>query len=75
MTNMSYCRFHNTLIEVEDCILALENREIISSQEKKKAKKLLKKFLEFCADEGIIEDFREDRIDEIVEECDGVDSH
>ena len=69
MANMSYCRFHNTLIDVEDCVLSLENREISSQEEKKKAKKLLKKFLEFCADEGIIEDFDEDRIDEIVNEC------
>ena len=30
---MSYCRFHNTLIDLEDCCGALEEGERISSQE------------------------------------------
>lgn len=25
MANMSYCRFHNTRIDLEDCVNALEN--------------------------------------------------
>lgn len=25
MANMSYCRFHNTKIDLEDCVCALEN--------------------------------------------------
>ena len=27
MTNMSYCRFENTVIDIRDCINAIENGE------------------------------------------------
>lgn len=69
MANMSYCRFYNTLIDMRDCVEALEDRDISSSEEKSKAKTLLKLVLEFCEDEGIIEGFDTDTIEEILEEC------
>ena len=33
MANMSYCRFHNTRLDLEDCIDALRNEERLSSDE------------------------------------------
>lgn len=69
MSNMSYCRFHNTLIDLNDCIGALENRDISSDEEKRSALKMIKKFLGYCMEEDIIEDFDEDRIKEIIDEC------
>lgn len=69
MSNMSYCRFNNTCIDLIDCITALEDREISSDEEKTKAKKMLKTFLEFCEYEGIIEGYSEKAIDDLIKEC------
>ncbi|MNG33659.1 hypothetical protein D3C84_1199590 [compost metagenome] len=66
---MSYCRFSNTSADVEDCIEALENRDISSNEEKRKAKRMIDGFLSYCLQEGIIDDFDPERIDEIIEEC------
>lgn len=52
MANMSYCRFHNTLSDLYDCVNALEDfldndENVISSgEERRKAKKLI----EVCHD-------------------------
>lgn len=52
MANMSYCRFHNTLIDLEDCKNALEDfldndENVISSEEeRRKARQLI----EVCHD-------------------------
>lgn len=70
MANMSYCRFRNTYDDMKDCIKALEERNIHLSEEKEKAKEMIKSFLEFCVYEGIIEGgYDEKRIDEIIDEC------
>lgn len=68
MANMGYCRFSNTKQDVDDCIEALENRDIKSSEERHKAKQMLITVLEFCRLECIIEDYEEDIIDEIINE-------
>lgn len=59
MANMSYCRFNNTLSDLEDCKDALENQDISSLAEKRKAKRLL----EVCRE--IADNFDEDYIDSI----------
>lgn len=48
MANMSYCRFHNTLIDLEDCNGALQDfldnddkSAISSKEERRKAKQLI----------------------------------
>ena len=51
MANMSYCRFHNTVIDLEDCINTLEGyneRELkdLSEDEKRAINKLLGRQLE-----------------------------
>lgn len=33
MPNMSYCRFQNTVADLEDCIEAIENGEKLSPEE------------------------------------------
>jgi len=42
MSNMSYCRFHNTVADMEDCVEALEETgiESLSESEIEKAKHL-----------------------------------
>lgn len=51
MANMSYCRFHNTVIDLEDCINTLEGYnegelKDISEDEKRAINKLLGRQLE-----------------------------
>lgn len=69
MANMSYCRFENTKSDLKDCINALENREINSEEEKVNARRMIINFLDFCLNEGIIEDFEGERIQQIISEC------
>lgn len=63
MANMSYCRFHNTRLDLEDCIEALRNEERLSSDEAKAGRHLFDDFLSFCKEQGIIEDYDQDEID------------
>jgi len=69
MPNMSYCRFENTSMDLNDCLNALEKRNISSDSEKRKAKKLLVNICEFLIAEEIIEEYDQDKIDQIIEEC------
>lgn len=59
MANMSYCRFNNTLSDLEDCRDALNEENISSLAEKRKAKRLLA----VCRE--ITDNFDEDYIDSI----------
>jgi succinylglutamate desuccinylase len=54
MSNMSYCRFENTLGDLRDCITALEDRNIQSVREKKKAKAMLEMIAEFLVNEDLV---------------------
>ncbi len=65
--NMSYCRFNNTNIDLQDCIGALEDGETLSKAEFNCCKNLFRTFLDFCLDEGIIEDENYE-LDERLEE-------
>jgi hypothetical protein len=40
MSNMSYCRFHNTRGDLADCVEALNDREPLSASEAKEAARL-----------------------------------
>lgn len=62
MANMSYCRFNNTLSDLEDCRDALREGNISSLAEKRKAKRLL----EVCRE--IADNFDKDYIDSISTE-------
>lgn len=43
MTNMSYCRFQNTLRDLDDCADALEEGANLSTEEARAAKRLIQK--------------------------------
>lgn len=47
-------RFKGTLYDVEDCLDAITDDEVIKESEKKKAVKMFGLFLDFCMDEKII---------------------
>lgn len=70
MANMSYCRFHNTLSDLNDCESALDSfinndeNTISSEEERSKAKKLI----ELCA--YIAENYTVEDIDEYAKHYD-----
>ena len=63
MANMSYCRFHNTRLDLEDCLDAINNEERLSEEEARAGHHLFDDFLSFCKEQGIIEDFDQGEID------------
>ena len=63
MANMSYCRFHNTRLDLEDCLDAINNEERLSEEEARAGRLLFDDFLSFCKERGIIEDFDQEEID------------
>lgn len=64
MANMSYCRFHNTLADLNDCESALnafindDENTIESAEERNKAKKLIE-LCSYIADNYSAEDIDE----------------
>lgn len=76
MANMSYCRFHNTVIDLEDCINTLEGYnegelKDLSEDEKRAINKLLGSQLERLNEikDLIDEDYAGD-VDKWIEEQD-----
>ena len=74
MANMSYCRFYNTVIDLEDCINTLEvynegELKDLSIDEKKALKKMLTEQLSRLNEvKEIIDDDYEGDIDKWLEE-------
>ena len=70
MANMSYCRFHNTLADLNDCESALnsfindDENTIESAEERRKAKQLI----EMCS--YIAENYTAEDIDEYAKHYD-----
>lgn len=54
MANMSYCRFHNTEMDLRDCINALNNREELSMEEERAARRMIGMMVDFLVDQRII---------------------
>ena len=67
MANMSYCRFHNTNIDLWDCLEALRDEKELSEDEHRACGNLFRSFIEFCWEEGIIED-EDGELDDRLEE-------
>ena len=71
MSNMSYCRFNNTKIDMDDCIEAMQNHiyygETISHSERESARRMFKSIAWFLCDEEVI---LEDELEEIKERID-----
>jgi ribosome assembly protein YihI (activator of Der GTPase) len=72
MANMSYCRFHNTQIDLEDCLDALRDGETLSKSEFEKCQQLFNSFVDYLEEEGIIEDDGElnERLEDFFESID-----
>ena len=71
MSNMSYCRFHNTRLDLGDCLRALdsdENQYPISEEEIRSGISMFKMFLDFCVENVIIERYDKESIPQIFKE-------
>lgn len=55
MANMSYCRFHNTNLDMSDCIDALYDGEELSDSEFKACRSMFENVLEFLEDNSVCE--------------------
>ena len=55
MANMSYCRFHNTNIDMNDCLEAIWDGETLSDSEFIACKNMFNNILEFFEDYDIAE--------------------
>ena len=68
MANMSYCRFHNTRFDMDDCLNALKRAEWdgkkISKEEIKYCEWMFDSIIEYLDDEGIIDEFDWDAYEE-----------
>jgi hypothetical protein len=67
MSNMSYCRFHNTRMDLNDCLEAIDNEQIESKSEVQSGKSMFYAFLEYCKDKGIIEEYDEDYVEDLFD--------
>lgn len=67
--NMSYCRFHNTRIDLADCLDAISQGDTISHEERVHGEKMFRSFLEFCRYFGIISDYRDEELTELFDDC------
>lgn len=47
MANMSYCRFHNTRLDMSDCIYAIQDGQEISDEEKRYARRMFEEIADF----------------------------
>ena len=68
MANMSYCRFHNTRLDMDDCIETLKRAEWdgekISKEEVRCCKMMFDTIIEYLDDEGLIDEFDYDAYEE-----------
>ena len=66
MPNMSYCRFHNTRLDLSECLDALYDEEELSVSEARAARNMFQMFLDYCLREDIIERYDLEPFDEIL---------
>jgi len=50
MPNMSYCRFHNTVIDLQDCVYNIHETHDLSDEEKRARKRLIELCMKVAED-------------------------
>lgn len=79
MANMSYCRFNNTRIDMEDCIDALREAEFgdntISEDEIGYCRMMFDDIIDYLDEEGLLDNFDWDIYskwkEKLIEFCEG----
>lgn len=67
MSNMKYCRFFNTRDDLEECLEAIREDELISDSEVKAGRGMFIDFLDFCREYCIIDSYDTDEIKRLFE--------
>lgn len=67
MANMSYCRFRNTRLDMEDCLNVLREEKPLSSDEANAGRWMIDDILSYCQDSGIIDSYDGQRLDAVFE--------
>jgi len=67
MMNMGHCRFENTNMALQECIDAIDENRVYTGGEDSEAKELITKFLEFCEENGLIDDFDADEVINLID--------
>ena len=67
MANMSYCRFQNTRLDMEDCLDALREEKPLSSDEANAGRWMINDILDYCRDNGIIDSYDGDMLEAIFD--------
>ena len=65
MSNMSYCRFTNTLGDLQVCLDVIRQDLKISQEEAFAGQTMFKQFLNFCRQYDIIDDYDEETVDDL----------
>lgn len=65
MSNMSYCRFTNTRSDLQVCLDAIRQETRLSDFEARAGKWMFEEFLDFCQEQGIIEDYDQEILTEL----------
>lgn len=77
MANMSYCRFRNTSGDLDACIHAIQDAydggHPISAEERAAGKWMFRKFLNYCRDAEIIDDYDGEALEDLFNEVGGED--
>lgn len=67
MANMSYCRFHNTRLDLQDCLDAISDCASTSVHEVKTGRRMFDDFLSFCQENGIIDSYDMEAVEAMFE--------
>lgn len=69
MANMSYCRFHNTSLDMKDCIYAIQDGQEISDEEKRYARMMFEEIADFMIECGAIDSYDDQAMNDIIDNC------
>ena len=67
MANMSYCRFQNTRLDMEDCLDALREEKPLSRDEANAGRWMFGDILGYCRDNGIIDSYDSEMLEAVFE--------
>lgn len=69
MANMSYCRFHNTRLDMMDCIRAIQEGHHTSDEEKRCARMMFEEIAVFMVECGAIDFYDDQAMNDIIDNC------
>lgn len=68
MANMDYCKFHNTSLDMDQCLFALEEGQKTSARECEIAESMFERILGTMMDLGIVDEYDGDLLHDYCQE-------